>query len=67
MPADYHMLPPNIDMIGRFSTGRFGWFIPKALIRSDKFSSLIPYTLFKNTSADGFDQFVLDTKLLKET
>lgn len=64
MPADYHGPPPNIEMVGRFSTGRYGWFIPKALKQNDK---LIPYTIFKNTSSEDFDQFVLDPSLFNES
>lgn len=66
MPADYHMLPPNIETAGRFSTGRFGWFVPKALAKNNKMSQVISYTMFKDSSNIGFEQFVLDPKLLNE-
>lgn len=67
MPANYHMPPPNITMIGRFSLGRFGWFMPKDLIKSDQLHPPpIPYTIFKKNSGEQFDRFLFDTSVLKQ-
>lgn len=69
MPADYHMPPPGVEMVGRFSTGRFGWFMPKKLINylsDDGSSPIIPYTVFKNNKANEFNRFYFDDRLLKQ-
>lgn len=66
MPADYHLLPPNIDIAGRFSTGRFGWFIPKQLIDTDEVSSIISYRIFKNSTTNQFNRFLFDENILKQ-
>lgn len=66
MPADYNIPPPGVEMMGRFSTGRFGWFIPKKLINDDELSPIIPYTLFKNNQGADFDRFVYDENALKQ-
>lgn len=69
MPADYHMPPPGVEMVGRFSTGRFGWFVPKKLINNmpeDGTSPIIPYTLFKNNKDTEFNRFIYNESFLKE-
>lgn len=66
MPADYHMPPPGVDMVGRFSTGRFGWFIPKSLIGDGGSSSVIPYTVFKDTNSLQYQRFVYDENVLRQ-
>lgn len=66
MPADYHLLPPNIDIAGRFSTGRFGWFIPKQLMDTDEVSSIISYRIFKNSTTNQFNRFLFDENILKQ-
>lgn len=66
MPADYHMPPPGVDMVGRFSTGRFGWFIPKNLIGEDGSSSVIPYTIFKDTNSIQYQRFLYDEHVLRQ-
>lgn len=66
MPADYHMPPPTIEMCGRFSVGRFGWFIPKKLLDNNDFPSVISYEHFTNTNITGFDRFVIDSDILDQ-
>lgn len=67
MPANYHMPPPNITMIGRFSLGRFGWFMPKELTKTDQIHPPpIPYTIFKTNSGQQFDRFLFNATVLKE-
>lgn len=67
MPADYHMPPPNIHMIGRFSLGRFGWFTPKKLIKTDQpHPPPLPYTIFKTNTGEQFKRFLVNTTVLKE-
>lgn len=65
MPANYHLTPPDVRLIGRFSLGRFGWFIPKDLIQNDQIHA-IPYTIFKMNSGKQFDRFLFDATVLKE-
>lgn len=64
MPADYHIPPPGIEMIGRFSMGRFGWFTPKKLIERDDSLSMIPYTLFKDNTSKQFNRFLFNDDIL---
>lgn len=66
MPADYHMPPPGVEMVGRLSTGRFGWFIPKVLIQNGSFPTFIPYTTFNNNNAEEFDRFIFDESILNQ-
>lgn len=66
MPADYHMPPPGIEMVGRLSMGRFGWFTPKKLIGMDASLSIIPYTIFKENTGARFNRFLFDENILKE-
>lgn len=66
MPADYHMPEPSILMLGRLSTGRFGWFVPKKLVDADDSKPIIPYTIFQNSSSDQFEQFFYDQSILKD-
>lgn len=66
MPADYHMPPPGIEMVGRLSMGRFGWFTPKKLIEADESLSIIPYALFKDNTAKQFNRFLFDENILTE-
>lgn len=64
MPADYHIPPPGVEMVGRFSTGRYGWFIPKKLLKND--NSFVPYTIFKDNNSEEFQRFMFDDKTLKQ-
>lgn len=62
MPSDYHVLPPGIEMAGRSSQGRFGWFIPRRF--RDGLPKVIPYTLFRDQSTPEFKRFVIDKTAL---
>lgn len=66
MPADYHEPPPGIQMVGRFSAGRFGWFVPKKLITSNGSTPIIPYTLFKNNNNSEFNRFIYNENIIKD-
>lgn len=66
MPADYHIPPPGIEMVGRFSMGRFGWFTPKKLIEMDESLATIPYTVLKNNTSSLFNRFLFDETILKK-
>lgn len=69
MPVDYETAPPEVgkeEMIGRFSTGRFGWFVPKKLIGNDDSYLTIPYTIFKNNKNHEFNRFIYDEDILKQ-
>ncbi|XP_055645042.1 uncharacterized protein LOC129780610 isoform X2 [Toxorhynchites rutilus septentrionalis] len=54
MLSDYHIIPPEIEEAGAITQpGRFGLFIPKALIRKeDVFPKLYPYTMFQEDLND---------------
>lgn len=64
MPADFHTMPPFVEMAGRLSTGFFGWFVPKLLIRPNDLPSLNFYTIFKHPDTSTFKQFVFDDSIL---
>lgn len=64
MPADFHTMPPFVEMAGRLSTGYFGWFVPKSLIRPNDLPSLNFYTIFKDPNTSTFKQFVFDESIL---
>lgn len=66
MPADYHFPPDRIDTIGSIGTVRFGWFIPKKLMYTDKRTPFIPYTILQDPSQDVFKQFVLDASIVHD-
>ncbi|XP_031629591.1 receptor-type guanylate cyclase gcy-18-like isoform X3 [Contarinia nasturtii] len=69
MPPDYQIAPPDVnkeEMVGRFSTGRFGWFVPRKLFENDGASLTIPYTIFKNNKKNEFNRFIYDESILKQ-
>lgn len=66
MPADFHTIPPHVEMAGRLSTGYFGWFVPKRLIQSNDLTTLNLYTIFKHPNTSAFKQFVFDDGMLNE-
>lgn len=66
MPADFHTMPPHVEMAGRLSTGYFGWFVPKRLIQSNDLPTLNLYTILKYPNTSAFKQFVFDDGMLSE-
>lgn len=64
MPANYHSAPPDIENVGRFGTGRYGWFIPKKLLPNDDFSPFIPYIIFKDNTDEKFQRFMFDDSII---
>lgn len=66
MPADFHTMPPSVEMAGRLSTGYFGWFVPRRLIQPNDMPTLNLYTIFKYPNTSTFKQFVFDESILNE-
>lgn len=66
MPADFHSLPPDVEMAGRLSTGYFGWFIARGLIQPNDLQAMHLYTIFKYPNMSTFKQFVFDESILNE-
>lgn len=66
MPADYPFPPTGLEIGGRFSMGRFGWFVPKNLASSRAFPTVVPYTLFLNNTSNEFNHFTFDESVLKQ-
>lgn len=66
MPADFHTMPPNVEMAGRLSTGYFGWFVPKRLIQPNDLPTMNLYTIFKYPNTSTFKQFVFDDEIIAE-
>ena len=66
MPGDYHVPPPDIEMGGRLTKGRFGWFIPKRLINKGDLPLMNPYTIFQDPQSPIHQQFVIDATTLSQ-
>lgn len=64
MPADFHTMPPHVELAGRLSTGYFGWFVPKRLIEPNDLPTMNLYTIFKDPNTSAFMQFVFDERIL---
>lgn len=54
----------SLEMIGRFSTGHYGWFVPKRLLTKLHLPPLLSFNLFTSSSNAYFDQFIFDTDIL---
>lgn len=66
MPADFHTMPPLVEMAGRLSTGYFGWFVPKQFNQPNDSPSLNLYTIFKYPNTSTFKKFVFDESILNQ-
>lgn len=64
MPPDYHRTPPEVQMAGPFTNGRFGWFFPKKFVKDGDLPSMYPYTIFSKPNTNEIRQFILEPEIL---
>lgn len=56
----------SLEMIGRLSTGRYGWFVPKRLLSKFHSPQPLSYAFFTSAEHAGFEHFAFDDAILRK-